>query len=73
MTEELSPPGTQVHAASLTSATTSLVLWALTTGPFHGVMPPEVYVWVSLAVPYGLGRLGAQLAYRRARRRTTTP
>jgi hypothetical protein len=63
------PPGAQVHTATLTTATTGMVLWALDRWLFHGYIPPEVFVFVSLAVPALLGRLGAQWAYRRAQRR----
>lgn len=62
------PPGPQVQAGTLTAATTGLVLWGL-DGVFHGAIPTEVYAWVVLAVPYLLGRLGAEIAYRRARNR----
>lgn len=58
------PPGSQVTTATLTTATTALVLWGLGE-IFHGDVPGAVAGFVILAVPAALGRLSAQLAYRR--------
>lgn len=70
----LSRPGPQVHAATTTTATTGLVIWMAERYLFHGSeIPGPVYVFVQLAVPAILGRLGAEWAYRRARRRLDTP
>lgn len=58
----------------MTTATTGLIIWAAERYLFHGSeVPGPVYVFVQLAVPGLLGRLGAELAYRRARRRLDTP
>lgn len=73
MTEQpLTPPGTQVNAATTTTATTGLALWAV-EGFFHGAIPPPVYAFVVLVVPAALGMVGAHLAYRKARRRLDMP
>lgn len=70
----LSRPGSQVHAASLTAATTGLALWAAQTYLMHGGdVPGPVYAFLQLAVPALFGRLSAELAYRRAQRRLDTP
>lgn len=70
----LQRPGPQVHAASLTTATVGLVLWAVQTYVFRGAeVPGPVYAFFQLAVPPACGRVGAELAYRRARRRLDLP
>lgn len=67
-------PGPQVHAATLTTATTGLIIWMTERYLFHGSeVPGPVYVFVQLAVPALSGRLGAEWAFRRARRRLDTP
>ncbi len=67
-------PGQQVHAASLTTATVGVTLWGAQTYLFpHGELPGPVYAFLQLAVPALCGRLSAELAYRRARRRLDTP
>lgn len=66
-------PGPQVHAATLTTATTGMVVWAAEQYLFRGEVPGQVYVFLQLAVPALLGRLGAEWAYRRARRRLDFP
>lgn len=58
------PPGPQVTTATLTTATTALVLWAV-GDLFHGEVPGAVSGFLILAVPAAMGRLSAQLAYRR--------
>lgn len=65
--QQPAPPGPQVHAATLTTATTGLVVWALGE-LFHGQVPGEVTGFVMVAVPGLLGRLAAELAYRSRRR-----
>lgn len=67
MGERVTPPGPQVNAASMTAATTGMLIWSLEHWAFRGAVPGPVYLFVQLAVPYGLGHLGAHLAYRRAR------
>ena len=67
------PPGAQSNAASLTAATVGLSLWGLERYVFHGAVPAEVAGFVILAVPWLSGRLAAELAYRRARRRMDGP
>lgn len=70
----LQRPGPQVHAASLTAATTGVALWAAQTYLFHGAaVPGPVYGFLQLGVPALCGRLSAEWAYRRARRRLDTP
>lgn len=70
----LSKPGPQVHAASLTAATTGFVVWGVQTYLFHGnEVPGPLYGFLQLAVPALCGRLGAEVAYRRARRHLDTP
>lgn len=71
--QTLTPPGAQVQAASLTTATVGLVLWSAERFVFRGGLPPEVAAFLVLAVPYACGRLGAELAYRSARRRLDCP
>lgn len=71
--EQLTRPGAQVNAASLTTATVGVTLWAIERYAFQGGVPPEVAAFVVLAVPALCGRLGAELAYRRARRRLDCP
>jgi hypothetical protein len=67
-------PGPQVHAATLTTATAGLIIWTTERYLFHGAeVPGPVYVFVQLAVPALLGRLGAEWAYRRARHRLDAP
>jgi hypothetical protein len=67
-------PGPQVHAATLTTSTTGLVIWMAERYLFHGSeVPGPVYVFVQLAVPALCGRLSAEWAYRRARHRLDTP
>lgn len=66
-------PNGQVHTATLTTATTGVVIWSAERWIFHGYIPPEVYVFVTLVVPALLGRLSAELAYRRAMRRRDLP
>lgn len=74
MSAELARPGPQVHAASLTTATAGVVLWATEKYLFHGSeIPGPVYLFLQIAVPALCGRLGAELAYRRARRRLDFP
>jgi hypothetical protein len=67
------PPGAQANAASITAATVGLVLWMLESYLFHGAVPAEVAGFVILGVPWLSGRVAAELAYRRARRRLDTP
>lgn len=67
--EPVTPPGSQSNAASLTASTTGVILWAMDRYLFHGTVPYEVATFVMVAVPALSGRLAAQLAYRRARRR----
>lgn len=67
------PPGPQVQAATLTTATTGVVIWALEFYLFHGALPGPLYGFVQLAVPVLCGRLGAEIAYRHARRRLDCP
>lgn len=67
------PPGPQVQAASLTAATTSLILWAGERYVFHGAVPAEVTLFVMLAVPWLSARVAAELAYRRCRSRLDRP
>lgn len=55
--------------ATLTSSTTAVITWALGHYVFHGSIPPEVYGFVQLLVPAGLGWVGACIARRRAGRR----
>lgn len=67
-------PGPQVHAATLTASSTGLVIWGAERWLFHGAeVPGPVYVFVQLAVPALLGRLGAEWAYRRARSHLDAP
>lgn len=67
-------PGPQVHAASLTAATTGLALWGAQTYLFHGAaVPGPLYGFLQLGVPALCGRLSAEWAYRRARRRLDIP
>lgn len=67
-------PGPQVHAASLTAATTGAVLWAAQTYLFHGAdVPGPLYGFLQLGVPALCGRLSAELTYRRAQRRLDIP
>jgi hypothetical protein len=72
--QPLTRPGPQVHAASLTAATTGLAVWSVQTYLFHGnEIPGPLYGFLQLAVPALCGRLGAEVAYRRARRQLDTP
>jgi hypothetical protein len=52
-------------AATLTSATTSCVTWAVAHYCFRGQIPPEVYGFVQLVVPAALGWLGGCITHRR--------
>ena len=70
---ELQRPGAQVQAATLTTATTGMVVWALESTLFHGTLPGPLYAFLQLAVPALCGRLGAELAYRRAKHRLDCP
>lgn len=70
---QTSPPGSQVNASNLVTATTGVVLWSLESFAFHGSVPPPVYAFVMLGVPMLCGRLSAELAYRRALRRAECP
>lgn len=74
MEQPLTRPGAQVHAASLTTATAGAVLWAVQTYAFRGgEIPGPLYGFLQLGIPALCGRLGAELAYRRARCRLDTP
>ena len=73
MDKRPSPPGAQANAASLTAATVGLILWTLESYVFHGAVPAEVAGVVILGVPWLSGRVAAELAYRRARRRLDCP
>lgn len=69
-----SPPGPQVHAATLTTATTGAVIWAVQTYLFSGAqVPGPLYVFLQLGVPALCGRLSAEFTYRRARHRLDFP
>lgn len=70
---DLTPPGAQVQTATLVTATTGMVVWTAEQILFHGALPGPVYGFLQLAVPYLCGRLGAELAYRSARRRLDCP
>lgn len=52
-------------AATLTSSTTSLITWGIGHYVFHGAIPPEVFGFVQLLVPAGLGWLGGCITHRR--------
>lgn len=68
------PPGAQVRAGNLTTATTGAVIWlAESLPPFHGVLPGPVHAFLLLAVPAACGHLAALLAYRREVRRLDCP
>ena len=67
------PPGPQVRAGNLTTATTGLIIWGMENALFHNALPGAVYAFIVLAVPALCGRLGAELAYRRALRRLDCP
>ena len=67
------PPGPQSNAATLTTATTGVVVLALERWLFHGALPPEVYLFVQLAIPAACGRLAAEVTYRRAVRHLDCP
>ena len=72
--QPLTRPGPQVHAASLTAATAGVAVWAVQTYVFHGEqIPGPLYGFIQLAVPALCGRLSAECAYRRARRRLDFP
>lgn len=71
--QTLTPPGAQVQAATLTTATTGLVVYGVEQAWFHGSLPGPVYGFLQLAVPAACGLLAAQLAYWRARRRLDCP
>lgn len=62
-------PG-QVAAATGASVTTAFVVWIVGRVIFHDEeIPGEVYGFLQVLVPSCLGFLGAEVAYRRARRR----
>lgn len=72
MAEQIDParPGPQVAAASVTSSTTAFVVWAVDRLVFRGGgMPPEVYGFLQICVPAGMGFLGAEVVYWRQKRR----
>lgn len=67
------PPGPQVQAANLTTATTGLVIWAAEDLLFHNELPGPLYGFLVLAVPVACGHLAAVLTYRRALRHLDVP
>lgn len=71
MGEQIDParPGPQVAAASMTSATTGFVVWAVDRLFFHGGMPPEVYGFLQVTIPSLMGFAGAEFIYWRQKHR----
>lgn len=59
--------------ATLTTSTTSVIVWSVAHWGFHGEIPPEIYGWLMMAVPTGLGLLAAEVARWRARRALQAP
>lgn len=75
-TEDVAASRTPATAATLTSATTSFVTWAVGHYGFHGSIPPEVFGFMQLVVPAGMGWAGAWITRRRqecARERQNPP
>lgn len=76
--ERLAARRVDITAPVYVTATTGVVTYALNRlvfGSAHGgAMPPELYVWVQLTVPMGLGWIAAEWRVRQAlRRRRTLP
>lgn len=67
MAEEIATRAPEA-TATLTSATTSFVTWAIAHYGFGGAIPPEVYGFLQMIVPAGMGWVGACWARRRAER-----
>lgn len=67
MEQRLTPPGAQVNTATLTAATTGVVVMMVEQWLFHGALPKEVYFLLQLGFPALCGRVGAELTYRRAK------
>jgi hypothetical protein len=55
-------------SATLTTSTTGVVTWVVARYAFHGMIPPEVYGFVQLAVPAALGWAASCLMRCRQRR-----
>lgn len=55
-------------SATLTTSTTGVVTWLVAHYCFHGMIPLEVYGFVQLAVPAGLGWAASCLTRWRQRR-----
>ena len=60
------PPGPQVQAASMTTATTGLVIWIAEDLVFRGTLPGSVHAFLQLGIPWLCGVLAARMTYRRA-------
>lgn len=67
--DDLSASRGPAAAATLTSSSTSFVTWAVSHYVFGGMIPPEVYGFLQLVVPAGLGWASACAAHRREDRR----
>jgi len=58
-----------VAAAAFTSSGTAFVVWLVGRLFFHGQeLPPEVYGFLQIAVPSGMGFVAAELVYWQRRR-----